>query len=176
MLINGDSQWTHIKPFQGWLLPHGLVGLVALICGPFQFSDKLRTERPALHRAIGYTFIVTGGVTAIMGWLITYLRFEPPNITVEEYFHAGLILFSMAMAFVSIRAKNIQAHKIWMMRAYLVLLIFVWARLSDVFGHKMNDQELSDVLWSGDVIGVLAPSLALDLRDLMRRRARKASA
>lgn len=176
LLIHGDPEWAHIKPFQGWLLPHGLVGLVALICGPFQFSDKLRIERPALHRAIGYTFIVTGGLTAILGWLITYLGFEPKNITVEEYFHGGLIVFSMAMAFVCIRAKNIQAHKIWMMRAYLVLLIFVWARLPDVFGHRMNDAELSDVLWSCDVIGVLAPSLALDLRDLMRRRAKRAAA
>ena len=174
LLVHSDPEWAHIKPFQGWLLPHGLVGLVALVCGPFQFSDKLRAERPALHRAIGYTFIVAGSITAVLGSYIS-LNFGGHILFVEEYFHGGLIVFSMAMAFACIRAKNIQAHKIWMMRAYLVLLIFVWARLPDVFGHKMSEQELSDVLWSGDVIGVLAPSLALDLRDLMRRRAKRAS-
>ena len=173
LLFRSDPEWTHIKPFQWWLLPHGLVGLVALICGPFQFSDTLRAARPALHRSIGYAFMVSGGLTAILGWLITFLHFEPATIYVEEDFHGGLILFSLAMAFACIRAKNIQAHKLWMMRAYMVLLIFVWARLPDVFGHRMSDQELSDALWTGDVIGVLAPSLVVDLRDMMRRRGRK---
>ena len=175
LLIHNDPEWAHIKPFQMWLLPHGIMGLVALICGPFQFSDKLRAERPALHRTIGYTFVVTGGLTALLGSFIS-LNFGGKILFVEEYFHGGLIVLSLAMALVSIKNKNIQAHKLWMMRAYLVLLIFVLARMPDVWGHHMTEQELANVLWSGDVIGVLAPSLALDLRDLMRRRAKRAAA
>jgi hypothetical protein len=174
LVAHSDPEWTHIKAFQWLLLPHGVAGAVALLCGPFQFSDKLRAARPALHRAVGWTFIVAGSITGVMGSFIS-INFEPRTILVEEYFHGGLIVLSFAMALACILSKNVQAHKIWMMRAYGVLLIFVWARLPDVFHYKMNDQQLADVLWSGDVAGVLAPDLMLTVRDLLRRRARRAA-
>lgn len=172
LLSHSDPEWAHIKAFQWLLLPHGLAGAVALICGPFQFSDKLRAARPALHRALGWTFIVAGSITGVMGSFISF-NFEPRTIYVEEYFHGGLIVLSFAMALACIFNKNVQAHKIWMMRAYGVLLIFIWARLTDVFGYKLNDQQLADVLWSGVVAGVLAPDIMLTIRDLLRRRARR---
>jgi uncharacterized membrane protein len=173
LVAQSDPKWTHIAKFKWLLLAHGLAGLVAFICGPVQFSDKLRTERPALHRAVGWTFIVTGSITAVMGTFIS-IHFEPRTIQVEEYFHGGLILMSLAMAVACILNKNIQAHKLWMMRAYGVLLVFIWGRIPDVFHYHMNDQVLADVLWSGVVVGVLAPDLMLTGRDLARRLARRA--
>ena len=172
LVASSDPEWAHISAFKWLLLPHGLAGAIALLVGPFQFSDKLRTARPALHRALGWTFIVTGSITGVMGWFIS-MHFEPRTILVEEYFHGGLILLSFVMAVTCILNKNVQAHKIWMMRAYGVLLIFIWARLTDVFGYKLNDQELADVLWTGDVVGGLAPDLLLTVRDLLRRQARR---
>lgn len=177
LVAHSDPEWAHIKDFKWFLLPHGLMGTVALICGPLQFSDRIRTARPALHRAIGWTFIVTGSITAVLGTYIS-VNFDTPIITVEEYFHGGLILLSLAMALACILNKNVQAHKLWMMRAYAVLLIFIWARLPDVFNYRLaeHDQVLADVLWAGDVAGMVAPDLMLTIRDLMRRRARRAAA
>jgi hypothetical protein len=40
-----------------WLLLHIGCAIVAIAAGPFQFVASLRTSRPALHRATGYTYL-----------------------------------------------------------------------------------------------------------------------
>ena len=175
LVIRSDPEWTHIKAFQWLLLPHGLAGTVALFSGPLQFSDRLRAARPAFHRATGWVYIVAVSITAVMGSYIG-THFGPPTIVVEEYFHGGLVLLSTAMALISILNKNIAAHKIWMMRSYAVSLIFIWGRLPDLVHYQMSPQILADVLWSGDVIGVLLPDFILTVRDLSRRMGRRARA
>ena len=172
LVVSSDPEWAHIRTFRWLLLPHGLAGAVALLSGPLQFSDRLRAARPALHRATGWVFIVAASITAIMGSYIG-THFDLPTIHVEEYFHGGLILVALAFAFLSIRNRNIAAHKLWMMRSYAVLIIFVWARIPDVLGIRMNGQVLADVLWSGDVLGMIAPDVILTTRELLRRRARR---
>src|SRR5471030_1824820 len=57
-LINAkDAEWAHIGAFKWWLLPHGLAGATALLLGPFQFSERIRRGKPALHRLMGRVYI-----------------------------------------------------------------------------------------------------------------------
>jgi hypothetical protein len=176
LILPSDPEWTHIQAFRWLLLPHGLAGAVALFSGPLQFSDRLRAARPAFHRATGYVYITAACITAAMGAYIG-THFEPRTIFVEEFFHGGLVLLSTGLALFYILNKNIAAHKLWMMRSYGVSLIFIWGRLPDAIPHyHMSAQVLADVLWSGDVAGMVAPDLILAARDYMRRRARRAAA
>jgi hypothetical protein len=43
--------WAYYEPFKWWLLPHGICGAMALLLGPFQFSDRLRKR---YARCIGF--------------------------------------------------------------------------------------------------------------------------
>jgi hypothetical protein len=52
-----DPEWRHIAPFKWPLLPHALAGAAALFTGPLQFSDRLRANRPRLHRWTGRIYI-----------------------------------------------------------------------------------------------------------------------
>ena len=53
-LINPiDPIWQHYEPFKWWLLPHGLAGACALLLGPLQFSNRLRSRFRKLPRVLG---------------------------------------------------------------------------------------------------------------------------
>ena len=84
-----DSEWRHIAPFKWLLLPHGLAGALALFTGPLQFSDRLRANRPKLHRWTGRLYI--GAICLVAAPLGLYIgsHYEPRSIHVEQYFQAG---------------------------------------------------------------------------------------
>lgn len=58
-------------PHRSWLYLHIICGLVAMICGPLQFIDFLRTKNINIHRSIGKTYLVAvlvGSIAAFF-WL-----------------------------------------------------------------------------------------------------------
>lgn len=42
-----------------WILLHIAGGMVAITVGPFQFVGRLRESHPAVHRALGYAYLVS---------------------------------------------------------------------------------------------------------------------
>ncbi len=113
-----DHEWRHIARFKWLLLPHGLAGAVALFAGPLQFSDRIRANRPRLHRWTGRIYI--GAICLVAAPLGLYIgsHYEPRTIHVEQYFQAGLWWLTTAIAFVCILNRQIAMHKVWMMRSY----------------------------------------------------------
>ena len=170
LVMPKDREWPHIQPFKWWLLAHGPFGATALILGPLQFSDTLRRTRPQLHRWTGRVYI---GAVAVAASIALYIgpRFEPRPIQIEQYYQAGLWLFTTLMALVCILRRNVAAHKLWMMRSYGFCLVFVLSRVPDAFGD-LPPQVLSDTVWGLVVAALIVPDLMLLARDGWRRRAR----
>ena len=171
LFIPNDPEWRHIQPFKWLLLIHGPFGATALLLGPFQFSDTLRRARPQLHRWIGRTYV---GAIAIASPVALYIgaRFEPRTIAIEQYFQAGGWFLTTAIALAYI-ARQIPAHKIWMMRSYGFCLVFILSRVPDIIpGYHMSDQVLGDVLWSLVIAALVVPDLILAARAELRRRRR----
>lgn len=169
LVIWSDPEWRHIVRFKWWLLPHGLAGAAALLTGPLQFSDTLRRARPQLHRVTGRIYV--GAICLIAAPIGMYIgaNFEPKAIHLEQSFQAGFWWLTTAVAFVCILNRQVERHKLWMMRSYGFCLVFVLSRVPDAFMH-WNDQLLADVLWSLVVAALVAPDLALTARDLVRKR------
>lgn len=169
LVIGSDPEWRHIARFKWWLLPHGLAGAAALTTGPLQFSDTVRRTRPQLHRLTGRIYV--GAICLIAAPLGMYIgaNFEPKAIQVEQYAQAGFWGLTTAIAFVCILNRQVERHKLWMMRSYGFCLVFVLSRVPDAFIH-WNDQLLADVLWSLVVAALVGPDLALTARELLRRR------
>ncbi|MDP9103665.1 MAG: DUF2306 domain-containing protein [Pseudomonadota bacterium] len=172
LVVPADPEWKHIAGFKLWLAVHGPFGAVALLAGPFQFSDTLRRTRPRVHRWIGYTYI---GAIAVAASVALYIgpRFEQRSIQIEQYFQAGGWLLTTLMALFFILRRNIPAHKLWMMRSYGFCLVFLLSRVPDAWpGFHWNDQALSDTLWGLVVAALVVPDLILIVRDQWRKRAR----
>jgi len=115
-------------PKRVWLLTHIAGGLVALLTGPFQLWLGLANSRMELHRKLGLLYVaamIVGSIGAIglsvqtdFGWV----------------FGAGLFSLAIAwivttgLAFIAIRKRNVQQHKEWTIRSYVVTFAFVTFR------------------------------------------------
>ena len=167
LVAPSDPEWQHIRLFKWLLLPHGLAGATALLTGPLQFSESLRTRYTKLHRWTGRLYVgAICLVAAPMGFYIG-IHFEPRTIYVEQMFQAGFWWLTTAIAFLCIVNRRVALHKIWMMRSYGFCLVFVLSRVPDAFVHT-NDQQLADMLWSLVVAALIAPDLILTARELFR--------
>lgn len=111
------------------LFVHAFSSGIALIIGLFQFLQGLRDRRPTLHRWMGriyLTAILIGGLSAfvIAPGLISGLVGEIGLMSL-----AALWLWTGFMAYINIRAGNVEAHRNWMTRNYALTFAGVTLRL-----------------------------------------------
>ena len=109
---------------------HALLASVALGIGPFQFHRGLLARRRQLHRNLGKVYVFCaffgGGVSGLYvaafshgGW-ITHAGFGSLAL---------LTAITTALAYVRIRARNVPAHREWMIRSFALLFAAVTLRL-----------------------------------------------
>ena len=73
-LIDGsDPSWPHYHDIGRWLLPHGLIGAMALVLSFMQFSVRLRTRYTRVHRVSGRIYITAVCIVAPLGAYLSYL-------------------------------------------------------------------------------------------------------
>jgi len=112
---------------------HVLLGAAYLGFGLLQFSGTIRRRWLAYHRWAGRTLVVTGIVMAMAGM---YFGLLMPFSGRPEAFVIALIgtlyLFSLVRGFVAIRAKDREAHRRWMTRAFALGLGIVVVRLVSI--------------------------------------------
>lgn len=111
------------------LFVHAFSSGIALIIGSFQFLQGLRDRRPTLHRWLGriyLTAILVGGLSAfvIAPGLIAGLVGEIGLMSL-----AALWLWTGFMAYINIRAGNVEVHRNWMIRNYALTFAGVTLRM-----------------------------------------------
>ena len=117
---------------QVWVVAHMVGGTLTLLLGPLQFSNYLRINYSALHRALGkwYMFgVALAGLSALRLSLIS--RCVPCRISL--FILAALVLVTTAFAWKAVKIRNIKAHRQFMVRSYICVLAFVAVRIDDVF-------------------------------------------
>jgi len=140
---NATARFTDETPLRvAGLYIHAFAGGMALILGPFQFLNRLRRRRPALHRWMGriyLTGILLGGLSAFL---------IAPGMISGLVGEIGLILLGILWlwtgwnAYRNIRAGNKEVHREWMIRNYALTFAAVTLRL-----------------WLGILIGTQIPLL-----------------
>lgn len=109
---------------------HAFAAGLALLLGPWQFSTRLRTRRPGLHRWIGRTYllagIVVGGVSGLLlariaqgGW-VAQLGFACLAV---------LWLYTGWRGYRAIRHGERAQHRRWMLRNHALTLAAVSLRI-----------------------------------------------
>ena len=109
---------------------HVFAASLALLLGPFQFSSRLRSARPRLHRWMGRVYL--GGGVLLGGLSGLYLsQFAYGGLAAKLGFAtlAACWLYTSARAFLAIRRRAITEHRRWMMRNFALSFAAVMLRL-----------------------------------------------
>jgi uncharacterized membrane protein len=153
--------------YKWWLLGHIVGGLVALVTGPFQFSQTFRKKYLALHRWLGRIYL-----TAILIGVIsaTYLSWTSA-LAIHWTWAVSLQCLGIVwictgcMAYLSIRQGRIQAHKEWMIKSYVATFAFVSFRwiigLPAIVSLGSFIERAPTVLWVSWVIPLFVTNLIL---------------
>ena len=117
-------------PRRAWLWTHLAGGATTVLLGALQFLGRLRAARPAWHRWIGRLYlagVVVGSIGAA-GLVAT----SPAPVAIRLAFAAtGLAwIVTSATGFIAIRGGQVQVHRRWMIRSYLVTLAPVTFRVA----------------------------------------------
>jgi uncharacterized membrane protein len=174
-----DPEWTHIAPFQWWLLPHGLAAAFALFLGPFQFSERLRKKYVMVHKTFGYLYIAGCYVGAPLGlyiqWVEEKLGTYSHGFTIGTMLDAGIWMFATTMALVMIRSGRMQQHRQWMIRSFACALIFLEVRAIMVF-FQLPEPMVEYVVWGCVAAAFPIADLVLQIDELRRQKSRTARA
>jgi len=122
---------------------HVFAAFFALAVGPFQFSTRLRSARPALHRWMGRLYlgigVLAGGISGF------YIAFLAHGGAVSKAGFACLALawlYTGLRAYLAIRARDITAHRRWIIRnfalSFAAVTLRIWVPLSFVAGLEFE--------------------------------------
>jgi uncharacterized membrane protein len=118
-------------PYAIWKLfffPHILLGVLALLIGAYQLTNKSRQNR-TLHRLLGRIY----GFAILLNVLVVpYMSLYATGGTPSSIAFLVLDIFwflTTATAIVYIRRKNVTRHREWMLRSYAVTFVFVTFRI-----------------------------------------------
>jgi len=115
---------------RAWLWTHLAGGATTMLLGALQFVRRLRTAWPVLHRWTGRLYLagVAVGCVGAAGLVAT----SPAPVSIRLAFAAtGLAwIVTSATGFIAIRGGQVQVHRRWMIRSYLVTLAPVTFRVA----------------------------------------------
>lgn len=118
-LANASAIYTHV-----------FASIAALTLGPFQFSNKLRQKRPALHRWMGRGYLVVGVlVGGLSGLYMSRHAFGGPVAQLGFATLAVLWLYTGGRAYLSIRSGELADHRKWMLRNFSLTMAAVTLRI-----------------------------------------------
>jgi len=128
-VLHPDMRAT-FETYRVGIYAHVFASVIALVLGPFQFSARLRSKRPALHRWMGRLYlgigVLIGGLAGLFmashafGGVVSRLGF---GVLAAAWLYTGLL------AYLAIRAKDIASHRRWMVRNFSLTFAAVTLRL-----------------------------------------------
>jgi uncharacterized membrane protein len=136
---------------RGFLIPHTLAGIFALLIGPINFSSRLRQRHLKLHRVLGRIYVISVFIGAATGVVLANGRPGFPGTCGQA---AAWVVCTTA-AFITARNRHIVQHRQWMIRSYAVTFTFVSSRVLNLWPRYWS--HLGDTL---SAVGVIAFTLA----------------
>jgi uncharacterized membrane protein len=138
---------------------HILGGAIALLIGPFQLNAAIRKRWLSLHRNPGRIYLVAVAASGLAGLSMAVVS----NGGFVSHFGFATLsvlwLYSGSMAWLRIRAGDVQAHRTWMIRNFALTFAAVTLRLWLPLLVAMSDgdfdvayQTVSWVCWVPNLI------------------------
>jgi hypothetical protein len=142
------------------LVLHLTGGAAAVAIGAFQLSARIRARRLAVHRWLGRFYVagvlIGGGAGFFLAWrsdggLVAHVGFATLAV---------VWLASTITAFIHIRARRIEQHRVWMLRSYALtfaaVTLRIWLPLSQIAGLPILEayQTIAWLCWVPNLIVV----------------------
>ena len=160
-------------PRAGYLVPHLLAGLVAIVLGPLQFWPRIRNGYPKVHRVTGRIYLSAIVIGSLAGMGLALTTAVTPTYAAGLFALACAWLATSAMAFIAIKQRNFVQHKEWMIRSYVVTFAFVVFRLVvDSLAYlEIGDRSsnATTMAWACWVVPLLLTEMVLQGRKLAAR-------
>jgi uncharacterized membrane protein len=176
LIDSADPSWPHYYNIGRWLLPHGLIGALALVLSFMQFSSHLRTRYTQFHRLCGRIYITSVCIVAPIGAYISVLDESigyTPSFMVASTILAVLWMFATLMAFWQIRAGRVEQHRQWMTRSLTTALVFLEVRVvGGLSGWEDTPASDTVVIWACVALAYPFADTALQIEDFLRSRAK----
>ena len=108
---------------------HIYFGGISLLVGWSQFSKRIRGKRLKLHRLLGKIYVVSVLISAIAGFYVAL--FANGGIVSQLGFSFLAIgwFYTTLKAYTTIKKKDVESHRKWMIRSYAFTLAAVTLRL-----------------------------------------------
>lgn len=159
-----DFRHADYARHRGVMLVHTTLGALALGLALFQFSTRLRTAWPAVHRWTGRTYLAL--MTASMLTAIIFLIGSSPishysgrAFDLQLWMLALGTLFGGWYALVAIRRRDIVAHRAWMTYSIALMMTAPLLRVLWIGIQPLLPQHvlLDNLGASAVLLGVIAP-------------------
>jgi uncharacterized membrane protein len=153
----------HFAPARGYLIVHGLTGMLALFLGALQISNRLRAKYLKVHRKLGYIYVACVFISAPFSIPVAVKTGTASLVAATAVQSLGWVLCT-ALALYCVRQGNIEQHRRWMLRSYPFAMIFTVARLIIPIPPvmKMGIAGIELVVWTTIALAAFLPSLLLD--------------
>jgi uncharacterized membrane protein len=118
---------------------HVFAAAFALILGPTQFSSRLQSRRPAVHRWFGRLYLGAGVLLGgVAGLVVAFQAFGGLGARAGFASLALAWLYTGFRAYRAIRARDIASHRRWMIRnfalTFAAVTLRIWVPASFVAG------------------------------------------
>ena len=152
----------HFAKVKWWLLPHGVLGAIALFIAPLQFSNRLRQRHLWLHRILGRFYVAGVAVAAPVAVYIAIVQ-GPPTLVMAAVTQSTAWILTTAIALYCIRTGNVPQHRQWMIRSYPFAMVFVFTRALLVIPaiQRLGEVGIVCVVWSCIAAACFIPSFVI---------------
>ena len=114
---------------QPFLVIHVVAAMIALLVGPLQFVRRLRTRRPAVHRAIGKAYVAAIAIGSPAGFILALGTSAGPLAATGFATVAVLsIVFTWRGWRTAVQRRFVE-HRQWMLRSWAMTSAAITLRL-----------------------------------------------
>lgn len=154
------QSYLHITEWKVAFYVHVFSSLFALLAGFTQFSKKLLKEKPGLHRAMGYTYVINIlVVTGPAGLLMSFYANGGISSRIGFVLLSVLWIAFTAIALYQAVKKRFMSHRIFMIRSFALTLSAVTLRIWKVILANFTDIPPMDryriIAWLGWTLNLL---------------------
>ena len=150
------------------LMVHTTLAGLALMLGLFQFSSRLRTRRPVVHRWIGRSYLALMSVSMLTALVFLYVT-PPAQHFIGPAFETQLralaigTLGSAWYAVYAIRRRDVITHQAWMTYGIALMMTAPLLRVIWIGIQPLIPQHdlLTNIGVGSIVLGVVAPGSAV---------------
>jgi uncharacterized membrane protein len=115
-LLRQHTERNYFRTIPFLIFPHIAAGILALLSGPPQFSNRLRCRSPEFHRVLGRVYVISVLIAAPLAIVLAYNRRIPhmmPYFFLASSLQASTWIVATVAAFLTARNRHIQQHRQW---------------------------------------------------------------